>query len=122
MVICVDAALNTIIIADAYNVPVPMKESEEDTPDVESMSDDNHSVDENQQDTDLIQARTLFHKAMSSKLSAEQVCSEDVTPRILEIGRKEAHASHENVTDGGHTSISKSGTNWQLEITPPISA
>ncbi len=101
-----------------------MNESEEDTPEVESMSDDNTSVDENQQDTDLTQARKLSTKAMFSKLSVSRTgwFVRRNSAYTAEIGRKEGHASYENVTDGGHKSISKSGTNWQLEITPPISA
>ncbi len=55
----VDAALNTMLIADVYDCPVQRKE-DEDTAEVESMSDNIQTVDEDQQDTDLTHARTLL--------------------------------------------------------------
>ena len=77
----VDAALNTILVADTYNVPVPTKQEADGSEAVGVLqnpecSDDNeerHDLDTIT--TDLTAAAELYDRAMSDTLSMEEVCS-----------------------------------------------
>ena len=75
----VDAALNTILVADTYNVPVPTQDvldgaMENEDPKIEEIP---HGA----VTTDLTTARELFDQAVSS-LAVEDVCSAEVLERI----------------------------------------
>ena len=86
--ILVDAALNTILLADAYNVPVPTKETAADTEvDIECSDPERDAteIQAMQQDTvtsDLTAARELYDRAISSTISSEEVCSAEVLGKI----------------------------------------
>ena len=68
----VDAALNTILVADTYNVPVPTKQEADDlkavgvlrNPDC-SDDEETHDLDTGTITTDLTVAADLYDKAMS---------------------------------------------------------
>jgi hypothetical protein len=84
----VDAALSTIIIADAYNVPVPTKYTEctdEDMDNDEPEEEDPQLHDlqpENDTQTDLKAATALFDGLLSSTVATEEVYTSDVLKRI----------------------------------------
>ena len=78
----VDAALNTILVADTYNVPVPTKDSVEVHQDEMAIDLETQNIPQNKVTTDLTTASELYDKAMSSLLSVEEVCLAEVLERI----------------------------------------
>jgi hypothetical protein len=82
----VDAALNTILLADAYNVPIPTNNTVEEPPiaaaDCESNDDMEQTIQQETVVTDLTIAGKLYDKVMSSSLPVEEVCSSKVLERI----------------------------------------
>jgi hypothetical protein len=87
----IDAALNTILIADAYNVPVPTRDTV-DAPDTGLDSNDRdisamHTANadvthEDSLQTDLTVASTLYDKLMSATVSLDDVCSDENLERV----------------------------------------
>ena len=85
----VDAALNTILVAKAYNIPLPIKKTDQPKRDPSSTDPENDDVETDQQKqgtvdvtSDITEAKDLYHKAMLSTLSVEDVCSAGVLVRI----------------------------------------
>ena len=85
----VDAALNSILVAKAYNIPLPTKETYEPKQATASTDPENDEdeTDQQKQDTvdvtsDISEAKDLYEKAMLSTLSLDEVCSADVLVRI----------------------------------------
>ena len=85
----VDAALNTILVAKAYHIPLPIKETDEPKRDTASTDPENDDVetDHQKQDTvdvtsDITEAKDFYDKAMLSTLSVEDVRSAGVLVRI----------------------------------------
>lgn len=82
----VDAALNTILVADAYNVPVPTKDTVHEpqvaTADTETDNVEPQDIHSDTVTTDITTASELYARAMSSSLSVEEVCSAKVLQRI----------------------------------------
>ena len=85
----VDAALNTILVAKAYHIPLPNKETDEpklDTARTDPENDDDET-DQQRQVTvdvtsDITEAKDLYFMAMLSTLSVEDVCSAGVLVSI----------------------------------------
>ena len=83
----VDAALNTMLLADAYNVPLPIKDTVEQPP-VEMTPAADTEPDEEVPDTqetvttDLSIASELYDQVMSSNMPMEELCSAEVLERI----------------------------------------
>ena len=90
----VDAALNTILVAKAYHIPLPTKETNEPKRETASTDPENDDVetDQHKQGTvdvtsAITEAKDLYDRAMLSTLSVEDVCSAGVLVRIKgEIG------------------------------------
>ena len=90
----VDAALNTILLAKAYHIPLPTKETDEPKRDTASADPENDDVETYQQKqgtvdvtSDITEAKDLCDKAILSPLSVEGVCSAGALVRIKgEIG------------------------------------
>ena len=85
----VDAALNTILVAKAYHIPLPTKETDEPKRDTASTDPENYDVERDQQKqgtvdvtSDITEAKYLYDRAMLSTLSVEDVCSAGVLVRI----------------------------------------
>ena len=85
----VDAALNTILVAKAYHIPLPTKETDEPKRDTASTNPENDDVETDQQKqgtvdvtSDITEAKDLYDKAMLSSLSVEDVCSAGILVRI----------------------------------------
>ncbi len=85
----VDAALNTILVAKAYNIPLPIKETDQPKRDPSRTDPENDAVETDQQKqgtvdvtSDITEAKYLYDKAMVSTLSVEDVCSAGVLVRI----------------------------------------
>ena len=85
----VDAALNSILVAKAYPIPLPTKETDEPKRDTASTDPENDDVETGQQKqgtvdvtSDITEAKYIYDKAMLSKLSVEDVCSTGVLVRI----------------------------------------
>ena len=85
----IDAALNTNLVAKAYHIPLPTKETYEPKQATASTDpeNDDDETDQHKQDTvdvtsDIIEAKYLFDKAMLSTFSVENVCSAGVLVRI----------------------------------------
>ena len=85
----VDAALNTILVAKAYHIPLPTKETDEPKRDTASTNPENDDVETDQQKqgnvdvtSDITEAKYLYDKAMLSTLSLENICSTGVLVRI----------------------------------------
>ena len=82
----VDAAINTILVADSYNVPVPTKDTldeplDQDEMEVVDLETDDVGTPDVTPDivmNDLTAAGTLYDGAMSYALSVEDVCSAEV--------------------------------------------
>ena len=81
----VDAALNTILVAKAYHIPLPTKETDEPKRDTASTDTENDNVETYQQKqgtvdvtSDITEAKDIYDKAMLSTLSVEDVCSAGV--------------------------------------------
>ena len=86
----VDAALNTILVAKAYHIPLPTKETymspKRDTASTDTENDD-VETDQHKQGTvdvtsDITEAKDIYDTAMLSTLSEEDVCSAGVLVRI----------------------------------------
>ena len=85
----VDAALNSILVAKAYHIPLPTKETDESKRDTASTDPENYDVETDQQKqgtvdvtSDITEAKDIYDKAMLSTLSVEDVCSAGVVVRI----------------------------------------
>ena len=85
----VDAALNTILVAKAYHIPFPTKETNEPKRDTASTDPENYDVETDQQKqgtvdvtSDITEAKYIYDKAMLSTSSVEDVCSAGVLVRI----------------------------------------
>ena len=85
----VDAALKPILVAKAYHIPLPIKETEEPKRDTASTDPENDDVETDQQKqgtvdvtSDITEANDLYDKAMLSTLYVEDVCSAGVLLRI----------------------------------------
>ena len=85
----VDAALNTILVAKPYHIPLPTKETDEPKWDTASTDPeyDDVEIDQQKQGTvdvtsDITEAKELYDHAMLSTLSVEDVCSAGVLLRI----------------------------------------
>ena len=86
----VDAALNTILVADTYNVPVPTKQEVDDSeavgvlqnPELSDADEKTHDLDTDTITTDLTAAAELYDRAMSCTFSVEEVCSSEALVRI----------------------------------------
>ena len=85
----VDAALNIILVAKAYHIPLPTKETDEPKRDTASTDPENDDVETDQQKqgtvdvtSDMTEAKYLYDRAMLSTLSVEDVCSVGVLVRI----------------------------------------
>ena len=85
----VDAALNTIVVAKAYHIPLTTKETDEPKRGTASTDPENDDVETNQQKQgtvdvtpDITEAKDLYDKAMLSTLYVEDVCSAGVLVRI----------------------------------------
>ena len=86
----VDAALNTIIVADTYNVPVPTKQEADDSeaigvllkPERSDDDDETHDLDTDTITTDLTAAAELYDRAMPCTFSVEEVCSSEALVRL----------------------------------------
>ena len=83
------AALNTILVAKAYHIPLPTKETDEPKQDTASTDPENYDVETDQQKqgtvdvtSDIAEAKDLCDKAMLSTLSVEDLCSAGVLVRI----------------------------------------
>ena len=77
----VDVALNTILVAKAYHIPLPTKETDEPKLDTASTDPENDAVETDQQKqctvdvtSDITDEKYLYDKAMLSILSVEDVC------------------------------------------------
>ena len=95
----VDAALNTMLLADAYNVPLPTKDTVEHPP-VEMTPAADTEPDEEVPDTqetvttDLSIASELYDQAMSSNMPMEGLCSADVLVRIQSALNNKKESMH----------------------------
>ena len=85
----VDTALNTILIAKAYHIPLPTKETDEPKRDTASTDPENDDVETDQQKqgtvdvtSDITEEKDLYDQAMLSTLSVEDVRSAGVLVRI----------------------------------------
>ena len=85
----VDAALNTILVAKTYHIPLPTKETDEPKRDTASTDPENDDVETDQQKqgtvdvtSDITEAKYIYDQAMLSTLSVEDVCSAGVLVRI----------------------------------------
>ena len=85
----VDAALNTILVAKAYHIPLPTKETNEPKRDTASTDPENDDVETDQQKqrtvdvtSAITEAKDHYDRAMLSTLSVEDVCSAGVLVRI----------------------------------------
>ncbi len=86
----VDAALNTIIVADTYNVPVPTKQEADDSeavgvlqnPERSDDDDETHDLDTDTITTDLTAAAELYDRAMSCTFYVEEVCSSEALVQL----------------------------------------
>ena len=85
----VDAALNTILVAKAYHIPLPTKETEEPKWDRASTDPEIDDVETDQQKqgtvdvtSDITEAKDIYDQAKLSTLSVEDVCSAGVLVRI----------------------------------------
>ena len=81
----VDAALNTILVAKAYHIPLQTKETDEPKRDTASTDPENDDVEIGQQKQgtvdvtfDITESKDLYDRAMLSILSVEEVCSAGV--------------------------------------------
>ena len=81
----VDAALNTILVAKAYHIPLPTKETDEPKQDTASTDPENDDVETDHQKqgtvdvtSDITEAKYIYDKAMLSTLSVEDVFSAGV--------------------------------------------
>ena len=77
----VDAALDTILVAKAYHIPLPTKETNEPKRDTASTDPVNDDVETDQQKQGTV-AKDIYDKAMLSTSSVEDVCSAGVLVRI----------------------------------------
>ena len=99
----VDAALNTILVAKAYHIPLPTKETDEPKRDTASTDPENDDVETDQQKqgtvdvtSDITEAKDIYDKAMLSTLSVEDICSAGVLVRIkgkLDADNDNAHSN-----------------------------
>ena len=95
----VDAALNAMLLADAYNVPLPTKDTVEHPP-VEMTPAADTEPDEEVPDTqetvttDLSIASELYDQAMSSNMPMEGLCSADVLVRIQSALNNKKESMH----------------------------
>ena len=85
----IDAALNTILVAKAYHIPLPTKETDEPERDPTSTDPENDDDETDQHNrgtvnatSDITEPKYLFDKAMLSTFSVENVCSAGVLVRI----------------------------------------
>ena len=87
----IDAALNTIIVAKAYHIPLTTKETYEPKRDTastgpETDDEDIRSADQKQVTVDvtsvITEAKLLYDKAVLPTLSVEDVCSAEVLERV----------------------------------------
>ena len=85
----VNAALNTNLVAKAYHIPLPTKETDEPKRDTASTDPENDDVETDQQKqgtvdvtSDITEAKDIYDRAMLSTLSVEDVCSAGVLVRI----------------------------------------
>lgn len=83
----IDAALNTILAADAYDVPAPTIEGleQQKLEDDEIMQTVHQDVQEdNSAITDLTGAGQLYDRAVSSNITMDEICSADVFSQTSE--------------------------------------
>ena len=87
----VDAALNTILVAKAYHIPLPTKETDDSKRDTSSTDPENDDVETDQQKqctvdvtSDITEAKYIYDKANLPTLSVEVVRSAGVLVRIKE--------------------------------------
>ena len=85
----VDAALNTILVAKAYHIPLPTKGTDKPKQDTASTDPENDDVETDQQKqgtvdvtSDMTEAKDIYDRAMLSTLSVDDVCSAGVLVRI----------------------------------------
>ena len=86
--------LNTILVAKAYHIPLPTKETYEPKWDTASTDPENDDVETDQQKqgtvdvtSDITEANGIYNKAMLSTLYVEDVCSAGVlSDNQAEIG------------------------------------
>ena len=78
------AALNTILVAKAYHIPLPIKKTDEAKRYTGSTDPENDDVETDTVDvtSDITEAKYLYDKAMLSTLCVEDVCSAGVLVRI----------------------------------------
>ena len=81
--------MNTILVAKAYHIPLPIKETDEPKWDTASTDPENDDVETDQQKqgtvdvtSDITEAKDIYYEAMLSTLSVEDVCSAGVLVRI----------------------------------------
>ena len=87
--VLIDAAFNTIPVANAYHIPLPTKETDgpkRDTASTDPENDDDETVQHKQDTVDatshITEAEYLYDKTMLSTFSVEDVCSARVLVRI----------------------------------------
>ena len=83
----VDAAFNTMLLADAYNLPLPTKDIVEQppvemTPAADTEPDEEVPKTQETVTTDLTIASELYDQVMTSKMLMEELCSAEVLERI----------------------------------------
>ncbi len=94
----IDAALNTILIADSYNVSVPCKIIVRDTEGLNAGEEFDEDVTSKEciKNTDLEKARELYDRLFSGIASVDDACSSDILKQIqnnLQM-KKEGQLSH----------------------------
>jgi hypothetical protein len=88
----VDSALNTMMVANAYNMPLPYKEEDDQTSDVE------HDEPENQHSrgvSDLIEARQLIDDILDGKTSIDAVLESKAIDNIQAKLVEEKNSIHD---------------------------
>ena len=103
----VDAAVNTLIVSKALKVPIPgLQDKSDDPPSVEDESHD-HEADvspnarpseNDRQNCDLQEARSLFDELMNKRKSAEEVSAADVLTRIDGLLQEQRDLMNDNRT------------------------
>ncbi|MCG8032822.1 MAG: hypothetical protein JAZ03_11695, partial [Candidatus Thiodiazotropha taylori] len=79
----VDAALNTMLVANTYNVPVPSKDTDEQPEADKSQTAENKETCSTIAEPDLSEIRALYDGLMSGSTTKEEACSSEVLKRVV---------------------------------------
>ena len=82
----VDAALNTMLVADLYNVPLPSNDEEQ------SLEVDVTCGEADVRATDLAEAQDIYESLLSDTVSVDEVCSSNVINKILSLMKEAKEA------------------------------